>query len=338
MSLTKRGSIWWIIFTSPSGDRIRCSSGTTEKAKAQELHDQMKAEAWRVIRLGEKPSYTWDEAGVKFLLETQHKASHRDDKAKLGWLQQFLRNKPLQEIDRELIAKIAQRKVAEASTSTANRYLALIRTILRKACHEWEWIDKVPKIRAYPEPKRRIRWLPPEQVAVLMKELPEHLRDVVVFSLSTGLRQGNVLKLEWSQVDLDLKLAWIHADQAKARKAISVPLNSTAMGALLRQAGKHPVRVFTYCGKPLVTANSRAWRKALERSGITDFRWHDLRHTWASWLAQSGVPMNVLQELGGWASYEMVRKYAHLSPAQLGVHAEKVSERFSDTILAQSTK
>jgi len=338
MSLTKRGNIWWIVFTSPTGDRVRCSSGSTDKSEAQELHDKMKAEAWRVVKLGEKPKYTWDEAAAKFLMESEHKASHRDDKTKLRWLQQFLRNKLLCEIDRELIAKIGGSKAKQASPSTANRFLALIRTILRRACFEWEWIEKVPRIRAYPEPKRRIRWLTPDQVAVLLLELPRHLKDPVVFSLSTGLRQGNVLKLEWSQVDLDRKTAWIHADEAKAGKAISVPLNTTALEALVRQVGKHPVRVFTYQGKPLANLNTRAWRDALVRAGIENFRWHDLRHTWASWLAQSGVPMHVLQELGGWASYEMVRKYAHLSQDHLGTHAEKVSARFADTILTQSTK
>ena len=101
-------------------------------------------------------SRTWDDAGYKWLLETQHKATHEDDKAKLVWLQTFLRGKELNEINRELIEKIGEAKRAEATAATANRYLALIRSILRKASLEWEWIDRVPKIRLYSEPKRRI--------------------------------------------------------------------------------------------------------------------------------------------------------------------------------------
>ena len=336
MSLYKRGSTWWIRFTTPSGERIRCSAGSANKAQAQELHDRLKSDAWRVERLGEKLKYTWDDAGYKWLLETQHKATHDSDKAKLRWLQSYLRGKPLLEIDRTLVAKIGETKATQASPSTANRFLALIRAILRKAALEWEWIDKLPKIRLYLEPKRRIRWITPEQVKTLLDELQPHQRDLVVFALSTGLRQSNVLKLEWSQVDLARRVAWIHPDQAKARRAIHVSLNSTAMDVLSRQVGKHPSRVFTYRGKPIAWANTRAWREALKRAGIEDFRWHDLRHTWASWLAQSGTTMNVLQEMGGWESESMVRRYAHLAPAQFAQQAEVIAGLLGNTNLAQS--
>ena len=98
------------------------------------------------------------------------------------------------------------------------------------------------------------------------------------FTLITGLRQGNVLKLEWSQVDMARHVCWIHPDQAKARKAIHVPLNSAAMDVLTRQIGKHPQRVFSFRGKPIGWANTKSWRNALKRAGIEDFRWHDLRH------------------------------------------------------------
>ena len=125
--------------------------------------------------------------------------------------------------------------------------------------------------------------------------------------------------------------AWIHPDQGKARRAIHVPLNSSAMEVLTRQVGKHPTRLFTYRGRPIAWANTRQWREALKRAGIEDFRWHDLRHTWASWLAQAGTPLNVLQELGGWESESMVRRYAHLAPAQLVEHSEKVARLLGGT-------
>ena len=173
---------------------------------------------------------------------------------------------------------------------------------------------------------------------------------MVIFPLATGLRQANVTGLEWSQVDLERRIAWIHPDQAKARKAISVPLNADAVLVIRRQLGKHPVRIFTHGGRPLAEANTKAWRKALDRAGIrsfddgllvsdekkryptrkpdeykyTDFRWHDLRHTWASWHVQAGTPLHVLQELGGWASPEMVQRYAHLSAAHLADYANNI--------------
>ena len=80
--------------------------------------------------------------------------------------------------------------------------------------------------------------------------------------------------------------------------------------------------VFTYRGSPVGCPNRFGWRKALARAGITDFRWHDLRHTFASWHAQAGTPMNVLQELGGWAEYTMVQRYAHFSSEHLAAYAD----------------
>ncbi len=144
------------------------------------------------------------------------------------------------------------------------------------------------------------------------------------FSLATGLRKSNVTGLEWSQVDLTRRVAWIHHDQIKNRKALSIPLNAEAVLVLRRQVGKHPVRVFTFRGKPVEWVNTRAWKRALRSAGIEQLRWHDLRHTWASWHVQSGTPLQVLQELGGWSCYEMVLRYAHLSAAHLASYAESL--------------
>ena len=157
------------------------------------------------------------------------------------------------------------------------------------------------------------------------------------FTLATGLRESNVTRLEWEQVDLTKRCAWVHPDQAKSRKAIAVPLNGEAMVVLRRQAGKHPSRVFTYRGMPIGKANTEAWRKALRRAGIENFRWHDLRHTWASWHVQNGTPLHVLQELGGWSSYEMVRRYAHLSAARLAEHADRLSRLRTISGTAEAT-
>ena len=102
------------------------------------------------------------------------------------------------------------------------------------------------------------------------------------------------------------RVAWIHADQDKAGKPIHVTLNATAMEVLTKQIGKHRASVFSYKGKPIIQVGTKAWYKALERAGIENFRWHDLRHTRASWLTQQGVPLNVIQEMGAWESAEMV--------------------------------
>ena len=268
----------------------------------------------------------WNEAAKRWLYEKRFKATVEEDRAKLEWLGLHLQDSELEEIDHETIARICAIKMCETSPATANRYLALVRSVLRRACYRWEWIHKVPLVDLYPEPRRRVRWLTRDQAGRLLDELPHHQRQVVLFALVTGLRQGNVLGLEWEQVDVDRRIAWIHADQAKARRVIRVPLSAAALQILKTCRGAHPRFVFTFRGRPLRSANTRAWKRALERAGIEGFRWHDLRHTWASWHAQEGTPLYVLQDLGGWASETMVRRYAHLAPHQYAAHAETVGQ------------
>ena len=120
------------------------------------------------------------------------------------------------------------------------------------------------------------------------------------------------------------RVAWIHPDQAKARKAIAVPLNEEAVNVIRRQIGKHHSRVFTYRSRPVKSITNKTWKKALRQAGIENFRWHDLRHTWASWHVQAGTPIYELQELGGWQSVEMVRRYAHLAPEHLAQAAARI--------------
>jgi integrase len=104
-----------------------------------------------------------------------------------------------------------------------------------------------------------------------------------------------------------------------------VPLSKKAVVIIREQLGKHDSHVFTYQGNPVIQVNTKAWRQALQRAGIKDFRWHDLRHTWASWHVQAGTPLHVLQELGGWESVEMVRRYAHLSSEHLAGYVDRLS-------------
>jgi len=133
------------------------------------------------------------------------------------------------------------------------------------------------------EQKLRVRYLTREQATRLLAELPEHL-------------------------------AWVHPDQAKARKAIAVPLNEDGMAILEKQLGKSNEWVFTYKSHPVLQPTTRAWRKALKRAEIEGFCWHSLRHTRASWHIQGGTPLYVLQEMGGWASSEMVRRLRTYQP------------------------
>jgi len=325
MSLKKRGKVWWIDVLAPNGERIRRSTGTEEETLAQEYHDRFKVELWQIARLGVKPKHVWNEAVVRWLKEQSHKATINTDKIHLRWMDRFLDGKYLDTINRDLVDKIQAAKLAEGVThATVNRSLEVLRAILRRCVNEWEWLDRAPYVKMLKEPTRRIRYLTRNEAQRLLAVLPEHLADMAAFTLATGLRRANVTGMQWSQVDLARRLAWIHPDQAKARKAIAVPLNAEAVVMIRKQIGKHPTHIFSFKGKPITQVSTKAWYKALAAVGIEDFRWHDLRHTWASWHVQNGTPLFALQELGGWESPEMVRRYAHLSADHLAPYADRL--------------
>lgn len=349
MSIYKRGGVWWVRFTAPSGERIRQSARSGERRQAEEFEAQLRARLWRQHQLGERRRFSWQEAVERWAREASAKRTLHDDIAHLRWLDPYLCGLFLDDVDRDVLDRIVDGRLAEgASPATANRTIAVVRAILRRAWKEWGWIDSVPPFRVLKEPKRRIRWLTHERAAVLLRELPAHLAEMARFALATGLREANVAGLAWADVDLPRGVLWVHADEAKSNRTFGVPLNEDALAVLRRQRGKHAVQVFTYTrdgvARPVARCQGLAWRKALDRAGIAalyrgpldyphfcgrdylypDFRWHDLRHTWATWHVQGGTPLEVLQELGGWSDIRMVQRYAHFSPGHLAGYANAI--------------
>lgn len=322
--LYKRGDKWYADFTTASGKRIRRSLGTTDKQAAEELHDKLKYQQWRIERIGEKPKHSWDEACVRWLKEKGQKKSIDKDISRMRNLPE-LRGMLLDDITRDFVQQIVDKK--DCSGANKNRYIALIRAILNRAMREWEWIDNIPYFSMYSEPKKRVRWLTPDEAKRLIAAAPPYMAQMIKFSLATGLRQRNVLTLKWQQVDLERCVCWYYADETKSGRALGVSLNDIAMQVLNEQQGKHSEFVFLNGrNKPDTKIHSEIWAKVLAKAEIENFRWHDLRHTWASWLIQRGVPLAALQEMGGWETPSMVQRYAHLAPEHLHKHSALLND------------
>ena len=317
MAIKKRGDVYWMDVMI-NGVRIRESLKTGDDKQAQELHDIRKAELWRTRLLKEKPKKTWADATKRWVLERGHKRSISDDKDKIRTLEAALGKKLLADIDRDTIEEALPQDIKPA---TRNRYRALVRAILRAAEREWNWLDRAPALRIEAEPKRRVAFLTRDQADVLIASLPEKYRTPVRFALLTGLRKSNVFQLCWENVNLAQGMVIVHADEAKAGERILVPLNAQARGIL--EAIPEPREGFVFGNLKRISPS--VWERACKAAGTPWLRFHDLRHTWASWHAMAGTPLSVLQELGGWHSAEMVRKYAHLSPEHLAAAAEKVT-------------
>lgn len=335
--------IWQIDF-SVNGQRVQKSSGTKTKKLAQELHDKLKLEAWRQVNVGDAPKATWSD-----LCDAWHTAKKKDDKRsikddldKLRWLTPLIgENKLLTEIDGKFIAEILDTKMKQGNVkilndggkrvrplanATINRYGSLIHSMMELARAK-EWVTTVPPVGKLKEVKERISYLTQEQAVRLLNELPKHLVPLVRFSLATGLRQANVMQLEWANVDIERKIAWVWSDEFKGKSDHSIPLNDDAIEILKAQKErKRSKYVFANdSGLPYNYPAGKAWKSALKRAEIAEgFRWHDLRHTWATWHVMNGTPLEVLMKLGGWKSIAMVLKYAHLSQSHLLHHASNI--------------
>jgi len=292
---------------------------------------------------------------MRWLIERADKRSLDDDKYHINWLSTCLdTHENEHKLDRMMLGEFTQHTLTHirnkrledgASRATVNRTMAFMRSVFNTARSKWEW--NVPELRfdMYTE-EHRERWLTREQVERLINELPEHLADPVLFTLATGLRKSVVTGLTWDRVDLENRIVIVPWLKNNRRKSFGAPLNNDAVLVLRRQQGRHPERVFcrhvwregSWQWLPVENTNTPAWRKALQRAGIENFRWHDLRHTWASWHMQSGTDPYHLKALGGWSSLGMVERYAHLAVHHLAPHAANietplrvVTDQHSDT-------
>lgn len=309
MSLYSVGQIWYIDIPTAKG-RIRRSAGTADKKAAQEYHDQVRERIWRQEKLGERV-VTWGEAVAKWLGMEERGLP---DRYRLS----ALNVDPLSALP--LSPELLEKSSTGRSPATYNRLLSLVAAI-----HHASGVTfSAPRKTAT---AGRTRWLTKEEWAKLQKALLKEsplLEQAARFTLATGLRENNVLNLEWPQIDLRRRVAWLYADQMKGKAPLGVPLNDDAMAVLDERKGVDKRWVFGNPDYPLYKASNRAWYTALRSTGLVGFRWHDLRHTFAAWAVMSGVRLEELMHLGGWKTYSMVMRYAHLSPEHLADASAKV--------------
>ena len=146
-------------------EQYSAALGLEDKSQAQEYHDKLKASLWEQQRLGVKPRRAWKEAVVRWLAETSEKVTHQEDVRQLRWLDPILGRLMLDEITLDVIDGVKAEKLKTANKPTVNRYLALVRAILRRARDDWEWIDKTPKVKLFKEGPGRERSITVEQAA-----------------------------------------------------------------------------------------------------------------------------------------------------------------------------
>jgi integrase len=272
-------------------------------------------------------SITFAVAVERYLATKARKRSLTEDARILGHLREYFgKDTSLADITAARVADYkgfrlsTVRKIGEEERplagATVNRALALLRHLLRLAHEEWEVLDKVPRIRLEREAEGRLRWLTPEEAARLLdvcrRSRNTDLLDLVELALFTGMRRGEVLGLAWERVDRARGVVLL--DVTKSGRRREVPLNGRADAVLARRGSKSEGPVFP---SKRWDAYRTAWDLAVGRAKLDNFRFHDLRHTFASWAVQGGATLQEVKDLLGHASLAMTLRYGHLAPEHL---------------------
>lgn len=235
--------------------------------------------------------------------------------------------------------KIRQgKKITEKtrSASTVNHYIIDLSAVCKTATVEWHWIERNPvsNVSRLAEPPGRIRFLSDEERTALLDACAKNpdLLAIVILALATGARRGEILGMRWRHVDLKRGVVVLHDTKNRERRVL--PLHGPAL-AMMKERAKvrrlHDDRVFPSQDKTDAEFNlRRCWPEALKGAGIENFRFHDLRHSCASYLAMNGASLAEIAEVLGHKTLAMVKRYAHLSDS----HVSGVVERMNKAIFA----
>ena len=242
----------------------------------------------------------------KYISEVLPTKSHAHEEMQTGQLRYWkskLGSYRINQITSELVSS----NLPNRSNATKNRYLSAISSVLN---HNGQDI----RFKRFREPRGIVRFLSDnERIGLLeacRKSLNPHLYPIVVLALSSGMRKMEILKLEWSRVDLDRGL--IHLVETKNDQPRTIPLLGYALN-LISQLPRTSSYVFPSRSGSYYRDIDHPWKKALREAEITGYRFHDNRHSCGSYLAQAGVPLYTIGEILGHKSLEMTRRYAHLS-------------------------
>jgi integrase len=247
--------------------------------------------------------------------KTNNKCWLTNDSLLLIVLKRHFSGKYLDEITPHLIEKFKSDRIAEVTPATVNRHLACLKSLFNKAIlwNKFKGTNPVRAVKLFKENNQRLRFLEREEINKLLSVCNRNLRSIVTVALNTGMRRGEILGLKWR--DLDVKRSVIYLHNTKNGEKRELPINEQVKTALIR-VRKHPQSEYIFYKEDGSHMGDikKSFLTALRKSGIKDFHFHDLRHTFASQLVMSGADLNTVRELLGHKSIQMTLRYSHLSP------------------------
>jgi len=337
----KKGSTYYVVYFI-NGKRRKEAIGKDKKLAEAVLHKRLTEIAEnRYLDKRKEEKIRFEDFADQYLnthCKNNNRSWQKSDKINIKDLKRYFSGRYLYEITPLDVEKFKSEKTKEnLSHASINRRLACLKSLFNRAI-EWGKATQNPvrKIKLFKENNQRLRYLEQEEIVRLLTNCPEHLKPIVALALNTGMRRGEILNLKWR--DIDIKREVIYLLDTKNKERREVPMNYDVKKVFIG-IPRHSEGVYIFYN----TNNERyrdirkAFAKALKYAKITDFRFHDLRHTFASHLVMSGVDLNTVRELLGHKSIQMTLRYAHLSPKHkkhaVDVLGRKLAEKRPATAL-----
>ncbi|MCJ2124560.1 tyrosine-type recombinase/integrase, partial [Methylobacterium sp. J-077] len=330
----RRGDVWWVRFRR-DGVHVRRSARTSKRAEAQVFLHRLMEEHTQATRGEPVVRHLITDAMERFFEETTLKAGTVETyRYNSRVLTRLLGHLHLDEIDRRALADfVATRKRTGVTDATIRRDLALIGSIFTAAIR-WGWADTSPVTRfnkkTLRESSPRTRFLAREEFARLHNAASADLKPILVLAVETGLRKEELLSLTLPSIDL--RRRELRLTLTKTGRPRQVPLSTRALETikeLLERSRPRSPYLFCKSDGARVGDPKKAFGGACHRAGIEDFRFHDLRHTYASWWVQDGGDLYRLSRILGHTTLQMSSRYAHLRTDDLHEELERVTRRRS---------
>lgn len=318
-SLRLRGDIWYVDYHY-QGRRFRERVGASKTLAVQALNKRLAEIAeGKFFPERNKPSITFGEmANLYWEHYARTKKSARTTWPYVKKLSEAFGEKRLDQISVLDIAAYLNRLKAKLSPAAVNRYHAFLSSIFYRAI-DWEKFsghNPACKVKKSQEDNKRLRYLSQEEMGALLKKAHPRLFPALVCAMMTGMRKSELLGLDWENVDIER--GFIYILKSKSGKKREIPISSKLRQVLLSLEPKKSGSVFQL---PEIMMR-RYFDKALKEAGIRDFRWHDLRHTFASHFVMRTKDIPALQSILGHATPQMTQRYAHLANSHLAVNME----------------
>jgi len=313
------------------------STGVTDKKTAEKIYTVLKAklalQQWIPDETEEKKDYTFHDLVEKYkpYSESRHRSHSRQ--YSIIKLDRVFGRYRLTDITTEIVEKFQSDLLKEGlQAGGVNRQVSLLKSMFTKA-YDWNMIPEshlkeVRKAKPLKGEKTRLRYLAVDECNRLIAECPDWLKTIVVFALNTGMRRGEILSLRWKDIDMKNGFILISNTNTKTGQKREIPMTETVK-RLLSGMARPLNEKETVFKTPLRIRES--FEKACKKAGIYDFRFHDLRHTFASQLVMSSVDIQTVSKLLGHTTLTMTLRYAHLSHSHLAQGIRTLDKVFNES-------